>query len=125
MGDIRTWHAPDSTKEAERAVFGQSGTSTAPKPPAKPATAGPAPTASAPTRPHLPARPQRPEDDLGWLRTRIGRRLDVTLTNGSTMRGLLAKVSRYELVLRDSLDRPREVLVMKHAVSVVREAGND
>jgi len=147
---IRTWHDPEMSKfldpkpaarpaaasDSTRPAAPTPGTRPAPTPsapvpdaqptaPVSTVAANPTAPAGPPSAPPTQAKQRRPfpDDDLGWLKSKIGTRVEVTLLSGEAVHGILRKVSRYELLVRE--DRRGEdrggLLVMKHAVATVRE----
>lgn len=131
---IRTWHAPDALPHEARVLLAKE----SPRTPgaARPSAPAPMPVAAptartpgqAPISPSAP-KPARPNphvdaDVMGWLTAHVGRRLEIAFLDGLEVRGVLVRVSRYELLLRE--DRPggapAELLVMKGALARAREA---
>lgn len=56
-----------------------------------------------------------------WFVANKGKPIEVTLTNGATMAGILSAVDQYSFTLRES--DGRLTLLFKHAVAVLRSAG--
>ncbi|HFE9852965.1 hypothetical protein [Enterococcus sp. DIV1420a] len=59
------------------------------------------------------------QNSKNWVKERLGQKVQVVFLDANVMKGVLKKVTRYELVLEVS-ENKEEVVVFKHAVKYIR-----